>query len=184
MLRQAVIAAFTALVLSGCASGPHVSPSEATDLEQGMPPDGTARVYVYAYHNAIVSFRLSVNGIVVGDFGPGEAIAMDLVPGHYSALLQAKTVWGGFSVSLPSQFDVEAGQKLYLAESYYSRPTMVGGAAGYAVESAVEGALDGNNDPNHPIGDYFEVRTHTDEVEDKDFIAPDPSAIARINGRH
>ncbi|HEY2032455.1 MAG TPA: hypothetical protein VGH02_02080 [Rhizomicrobium sp.] len=180
MMRKAAVFVLAIVMLAGCASGPAINATEARRLEQGTPQDAKGRIYVYAYRNFMNSFRLTVDGIAVGDFGPGQAIAMDLVPGHYSAQLQVKTVWGTLSDPQKVEFDLVADQKLYVAQATYAGPVAAGGAAGYLIGSL----LQGNNNPNHSTGIYFEVRQDADEVEGKDFVAPDPNAIAKINAKN
>lgn len=177
-MKRLALFALCFVVLAGCAS----QPQGGADLHPDrLPLDaGKGRVYFYAYKDFINVFEVSVNGVVIGMFRPGQAIMIDLKAGHYTAQARVKTIWGTFGPPIGTAFDLKGGESLCVGETIYTPNVLPpGGALNYLLSSN----LFTNNDPAHPSGTYFEVRSHSEEIEGKTFLVADPKSVAALNAQ-
>jgi hypothetical protein len=171
------------LLLAGCASLSLPDQKTAADMAGGPIPAGKARIIVLAgtwysgggaftYPN---SFDVAIDGIGLGDVGPDEAMAVDVLPGRHVVTRNFPIFANVPSLAMAADLGkVAAGQRVYVA---------VDRVEGGAEAPSINGDFAGPLNPHLEPGEYFHIRNAAGLLWKRTFVNPDPLAVARLNGR-
>jgi hypothetical protein len=171
------------LLLAGCAALSLPDQKTAADMAGGPIPAGKARIIVLAgtwysgggaftYPN---SFDVAIDGVGVGNVGPDEAMAVDVLPGRHVVTRNFPIFRNVPSIAVAADLgSVAAGQRVFVA---------VDRVEGGAEEPSINGDFAGPLDPHLAPGEYFHIRNDPKILQRRTFVNPDPQAVARLNER-
>jgi hypothetical protein len=188
MFHRFLLLAAASLLLAACVTQPTIEANDGPAIQDSPPPPGKARVYVYGARTFWNSFEVFVDNVDVGGLNAGEAMALDIPPGHHTLVHRVKNVWGGMNEPISTTVDLVPGQKVYVEAYLYTGPIFLPGVGGGFVGGAVAGAAgylaNKASEPAtpHEPGEYFEAMPQGgDDVKSKTFVLPDPKGIETLN---